>query len=237
MSSPSLLPFATIEQEFRGFDRSPGTLHVAGAVISPALPPEPLSPSELRRALLDPSTGHETRDAALGWLVGRAQDDGGCWIVVATGMLLPGLRSKTACLAKWCPSRTAELQAEVVDAVVEAILGFPPGRPGVAASLVWAGFRSGHRFATRHLTDATRCTPGDCDVPPPAGGHPDLVLRRAVSEGVIDEREAAIIGDTRLGGTRLARMAAAEGIDYQCLAKRRRRAEIRLASWLQEQVA
>lgn len=125
----------------------------------------------------------------------------------------------------------------MVDAVVEAILGFPPGRSGIAASLVWTGFRSGHRFATRHLTDATRCMPGDCDGPPSLGGHPDLVLRRAVSEGVIDEREATIIGDTRLGGARLARMAAAEGVDYQCLAKRRRRAEIRLASWLEEQVA
>lgn len=237
MSSAPLLPFATIEQEFHGFGRPPDALEVAGAAISTALPPEPLSAGELRRILLDPSTGYETRDAILGWLVGRAQSDGGRWIVVVIGMLLPGLRSKTDCLAKWCPSRAGELQAEVVDAVVEAILDFPPGRSKVAANLVWAGFRSGHRFATRHLTDTTRCVQGDGDVPPQPGGHPDLVLRRAVSEGVIDEREAVIIGDTRLGGTRLAGLAVTEGEAYHCLAKRRRRAELRLAAWLGEQVA
>lgn len=89
MSSAPLLPFTTIEAEFQGFGRPPNALRVACDAISPALPPEPVSPGELRRALLAPSTGYKTRDAALAWLVGRAQHDGGRWVVVATGMLLP----------------------------------------------------------------------------------------------------------------------------------------------------
>ena len=56
-------------------------------------------------------------------------------------------------------------------------------------------------------------------------------------EGVIGERDAAIIGETRLGGVRLADLAAAGGLGYECVSKRRHRAEVRLAAWLQDQVA
>ena len=126
MSLASLSPFAVIEEEFHGFGRPPNAWKVPGAAISPDLPAGPLSPGELRQALLCPSTSYEAQDAAVGWLVHQAQVDGGRWIVVTVGMLLPGLRSRTACLVRWCPARAVEMQAEVVAAVVEAVLSLPP---------------------------------------------------------------------------------------------------------------
>ena len=96
-SAPSL-PFTIIENAFQGLHRPPDPLHIACGSISGSLPQCCLPPHELRVLLLHPSTTYEIRDAVLGWLVGRAQKDGGRWIVAVAGMVLPGLRARTATL-------------------------------------------------------------------------------------------------------------------------------------------
>lgn len=237
MRSQTLLPFAVIEEEFRGLDRPPNALHVECSEISGALPGGSLSPTKLREVLLHPSTAYETRDAALGWLVRRAQTDGDRWMLAVIGMILPGLRARTGYLTKRCPSRVMELQTEIVEAVIEAVHGLPPGRRRIAASLVWSGFRGGHDFVAGHLTDSTRCESSDGATPEVPEGHPDLVLSRAVAEGVIDEVDAAIIGETRIGRTRATRLPIPENQSYRILLRRRRKAERRLVAWLGEQVA
>lgn len=205
------------------------------ASISASLPPRRLAPRELRALLLERSTAYETHDAALGWMLGKAQTERGSWIAAVTGMVLPGLRARTSALGSSCRSREAEFQAEVVGAVVEAVLRVRPTAGKIASKLVWAGFKGGHRF----LAGCRREEAGAeaCAVPAMPHGHPDLVLDRAVCEGVIEERDAAIIGETRLGGARLADLAAADGLGYECVSKRRHRAEQRLAAWLQAEVA
>lgn len=237
MPSASQLPFTMVEEEFQAFGRPPNSQLVECEALSAALPPGPLPPSELRDLLLQKTTAYGTRDEALAWMVRQAQTDGDSWIVAALGMLLPGLRSHTAGLAARCPSLIPDMQAEVIDATVAAVLGLHPGKSHIAASLVWAGYRGGHRFVTAQLNEETRREPSQCIRSDSPGGHPDLVLYRAVSEGVINRRDAAIIGDTRLGDFRLAGLADVNSKTYQRLAKQRRRAETRLAAWLGEQVA
>lgn len=68
--------------------------------------------------------------------------------------------------------------------------------------------------------------------PPRPWSHPDFVLARAVEERVIDAGDAEVIGETRLGGVPLERVAAEWEVPYDTLQKRRRRAELRLARWL-----
>jgi hypothetical protein len=235
MPSGRTLPFTIIEHEFQGLHRASNALTIDGASISASLPPRRLAPYELRAVLLERSTAYETQDAALGWLLGKAQLERDAWIVAATGMVLPGLRARTSVLNSVCRSRVSELQTEVVSAVVEAVLRIRPTADKIASKLVWAGFKGGHRFATTYRREATRNQVGV--VPASSHGHPDLVLERAVCEGVIGERDAAIIGETRLGGVRLADLAAAGGLGYECVSKRRHRAEVRLAAWLQDEVA
>lgn len=237
MSSAPPLPFTMIEEEFRRLDRPPSPLRIDCADISAAFPPQPVTPGELRNIVRHPSTTYEMQDAALGWVVRRAQEVGDRWIVAAIGMVLPGLCNRAAGLAKCCPSRAVELQAEALDGVLEAVHLVSPDRASLAASLVWAGYRRAYRFVGRCIADASTCSPDRCGVACLPVGHPDFVLQRAVSEGVIDEREAAIIGETRLGGVRLTGLALVEGESYQALAKRRRRAERRLVAWLGKEVA
>jgi hypothetical protein len=226
------MPFTIIEREFQGLHRASNALVIDGAFVDASLPPGRLAPCELRALLLDPSTAYCTRDAALGWMLARAQAERGAWIVAATGMVLPGLRARTSALAAACRSRQAEFQTEVVGAVVEAVLRVRPTAERIASKLLWAGFRGGHRFMAGCRLEAAECAvPAACD------GHPDLVLDRAVCEGVIGGRDAAVIGETRLGGARLADVAAAGGLGYGCAFKRRHRAELRLAAWLHDEVA
>jgi hypothetical protein len=63
-------------------------------------------------------------------------------------------------------------------------------------------------------------------------GHPDLVLARAVSDGVIDQMAAALIGDTRLEGHPLAHAARLHGIGRKDAGRRRLQGERRLIDYL-----
>lgn len=217
-----------IEAEFRRLDRPPSPLRIDCADISAAFPPEPVTPGELRNIVRHPSTTYEMQDAALGWVVRQAQEIGDRWIVAAIGMVLPGLCNRATGLAKCCPSRAVELQAEALDRRAGSGPPRAPDRP--VSPPVWCGrgYRRAYRFVGRCITDASMCSPDRCGAACLPVGHPDFVLQRAVSEGVIDEHEAAIIGDTRLGGVRLTGLALVKGESYQALAKRRRRAERRL---------
>lgn len=63
-------------------------------------------------------------------------------------------------------------------------------------------------------------------------GHVDLVVARAVAEGVISRFEADLIVTTRLDGRSLIDVGEALGMTANALRMRRRKAEARLAAWL-----
>ena len=69
--------------------------------------------------------------------------------------------------------------------------------------------------------------------PPPAvAGHPDLVLARAVRDGILSLAEAALIGSTRLEALSIADAAAARGQSVTAATVARHRAEHRLRRYL-----
>lgn len=232
-----VLPFTMVENEFQRLHRPLSPLTIDGMSLSPSLPARRLAPPELRAVLLERSTSYETRNAALGWLLVRAQTDGGAWILASTGMVLPGLRARTSAMTHQSRPWAAEAQAAVLEAAVEAVLRVPPSSSKIASKIVWAGFRGGCRFATDEQHAPPPCGSREAGLPGSPGGHPDLVLQRAVREGVIRERDAAIVGDSRLGGAALSELAAADGLGYYCVSKRRHRAELRLAAWLEDEAA
>lgn len=63
-------------------------------------------------------------------------------------------------------------------------------------------------------------------------GHPDLVLARAIRDGVIDQAAAHLIGDTRLEGQPLRIAARTQGLSVAAGRRHRRRAERRLIGYL-----
>jgi hypothetical protein len=171
-------------------------------------------------------------------LVRRAQHHGGAATVGLAGVLLPGLRRAVSPLTRACPSRADDLEAEALAVLVEAIGAFPVGRDRVAARLLWPAIRAAHRLlaADQAWRAQVELRPV-VQAPAKPGGHPDLVLVRAVREGALTVRDAELIGQTRLGGIRLGDLAVRQGVSYAALAKRRQRAERALLAWLTSELS
>jgi DNA-directed RNA polymerase specialized sigma24 family protein len=236
MSPGDPSPLDTLDGAFRLLASDPSPLTIDGRRIGLGLPARPIPLLELRSMLLHPSTGFAARDAALTILVDRAQHDGGAWLVGLAGVLLPGLRRTAGRLARDFPGDTSDLDCEVLAGFVEAVDGFDASRGRVAARLLWAAYRRGYRLRRRELTELSRRCGGARSTPPPVPwGHPDLVLARAVAARVLTEQEAELISATRIGDTTLPDLAAATGVAADTLRHRRRRAEWRLAAWLDHQ--
>lgn len=226
-------PFDTLEETFHLLVTGPSPLSLNGATIGHGLPSRAIPLDELRGLLLHPSVPFTARDAALNVLVRRAQGHRDGALVGLAGVLLPGLRRAVAPLVQACPAKAADLEAEMLAALVQSVAEARPGAERVAARLVWSAARRarallGAEFAHRNHS-ASAPTSGE---PPRPWGHPDLVLAEAVAEDVVSADDAELIGATRVGEVPLRQLAAEWGVAYDALQKRRRRAELRLVDWI-----
>lgn len=229
-------PLDSLEEAFRLLTSGPDPLGLDLTDVGHGLPARPVPLDELRSILLHPSCGFAARDAVVAELVTRAQSGEGAWTVGLLGVLLPGLRRTAGRLARDYPGDTADLDAEVLTGLLDALPVFDPSRRGVAARLLWAAYRYAARVRRRELQECGRHLSRSVSAAPPRPwGHPDLVLVRAVGEGVVCGRDAELIGATRIGDVALPDLAARLGVNADTLRKRRRRAELRLAAWLQDE--
>ena len=80
-------PFTVLDRSFGLLVCDPSPLALDGAAVGHGLPARPIPLGELQTWLLHPSVGFDARDAALTWLVGRAQREGGRWLVGVAGVL------------------------------------------------------------------------------------------------------------------------------------------------------
>ena len=232
MANDALLPFDTLEMAFELLVAGPAPLSVDGRQIS-GLPERPVPLDELRGRLLHPSISYHTRDVALAVLLRRAKQDGGAWTVGLAGVLLPGLRRAATPLTKALPGKTADLEAEMLAALVETIATLPARADRIAARLVWPAVRAAHRFVAQERAWRVWEEPRS-SLPAPARplAHPDLVLEEAVRAGVLSARQAELIGETRIGGVPLRVLARRWGVSYKALCRRRERCEPALIAWL-----
>lgn len=198
------------------------------------LPQRRLALDEVRDLLLARRCPQSTSDEVWAALVRRSRSSGPAWVVGATGVALPALISVAAMLARRCPGDPSEVHAEVLRGFLEALRTVDVDRPWVVLRLRWAAFRAGHAalgrvFANekRHVVRASEHS---------VGGHPDLVLARAVADGVLTATTADLIGTTRLESVSITEWAARRGVTEWAAYKARRRAELRLATYLREQL-
>ncbi|MGH9284662.1 MAG: hypothetical protein ACRD0M_03165 [Acidimicrobiales bacterium] len=226
-------PFATLDAAFRLLADGPGALTLDGAEVGAGLPARPIPFDELKSRLLHPSTPYHTRDAALNVLLTRARTDRGAWMVAPAGVLLPGLRRAVAPLVRACPGKAADIEAEALTGMLVAVRDAAPGQPRPAARLTWAARRAAEQLVRAEQAERGRPAPLPVSVEPPRPfGHPDLVLARAVSEGVVCADDAELIGATRLEEMSLAEAAQAWGVSYSAIKWRRARAEQALVHFL-----
>ncbi|GIF98776.1 hypothetical protein Cci01nite_38700 [Catellatospora citrea] len=169
------------------------------------------------------------RDEVWRELVAAARSGQPAWVVAAAGMALPGLRRAATSLG---PTRdSADLDAELLTGFLQALRTADLTGPYVCGRLIAAGRRAALRLRDADVRHACVSRNGFWSAPPARPwDHPDLVLVRAVTAGVITAGEAALIGSTRLEQVPLATIAADAGISVAAARQRRHRAERRLAA-------
>jgi hypothetical protein len=189
------------------------------------------------------TAGPAEADAVLLALVTRTIDDGDELAArVLLQLLLPGTRN----LARrwWALGDRDERAAAAVAAVYRRIRTYPLARrPGrIAANVLLDAARDLRRAVPAEVAglDDVRDTGDRIGVGAGVGtgaapDHAALelagVLADAVDEGVLDLRDARLIAQSRIGGRRVADLAAQHRMGSRTLWDRRQRAERRLAAW------
>ena len=185
----------------------------------------------LRAWLLSHRTAYAARDAVWRDLVTRARGGGPEWMIATVGMAMPALVRFAGSLARGYRGDIDDLDAEILTGFLTAVRSIDVGRDRLYARVCWAGFRAG--IAARNADNACLLV-GDVEqisgaAPHLPYGHPDLIVARAVSAGVIDRDDADLILATRLDGTTIEHLATAAGVSPAVLRMRRLRAERALA--------
>ena len=229
-------PLEVLDRSFQLLVCEPAPLALDGFAVD-GLPDRPIPLDELRSMLLHPSVGFDTRDAALTWLVGRAQTDGGAWLVGLAGVVLPGIGRRVYPLCRAFPRLAHDLEAEALTGLLQAVQAWPCGQDRVATRLVWAAARAAHQLARREAKVGEREVSVGLELEPPprSAVHGELVLDQAVAAGVVSHQDAELIAATRIEEVPLRELAGRWGVGYEALRKRRYRAEAVLVGWLADQ--
>lgn len=202
------------------------------------LPDRDIPLDEVRDRLLARRCSQATRDAVWAHLVLRSRTEGATWTVSAVGVALPALTSVAATLSDRFAGDPADVHAEVLRGFLAALSTIDLRPPRIILRLRWAAYRSGYDALSEALSSPTPVAPGFRSAPPHAPwGHPDLVLARAVADGVLTQTEAALIGATRLENVSVADWAAQHEVGEWAVYKTRKRAELRLVDYLREAIA
>ena len=226
------LPLDTARDTFTALVTGPAPLSVNGRLFT-GLPDQPVPLDDLRDRLLRPDCPRRLRDAVWRHLILRSRLDGATWTVACVGVALPALAATASWLAERYPGDRGDIHAEVLTGFLHGLTTVDPSPPGVFPRLRWTARRAGLAALHAALDAPVPVLTGHGSVPPPPpAGHPDLVLARAVSAGVLSRLEADLIGATRLDGVRLEQAAAARGRTRAATIKRRYRAERRLVAAL-----
>lgn len=226
-------PIAAAGAAFAWLTAGPHPVTVNGRLFD-YLPDRDIPVDELRRLLLKPSCPRAVWDQVWSHIVNKARMCGdGTWKIVAVGLALPALSTISTRLTADFADDPHDICAEVLRGFLDALARVNLDQGRIVARLRWAAYRAGHRALLAAMDGPTPVPPGFGSHPPtPPFGHPDLVLARAVSTGVLSTAEAELIGETRLADVTLAEWAAAYNLSYSQVQRARHRAERRVAIWL-----
>src|SRR5690242_13238187 len=196
---PDQGPLDAVAAAFGWLAEGPDPLAVDGRDFA-GLPDRAVPLGELRERLLDHGCTAQTRDAVCADLVARSRREGGAWTIGCVGVALPALLRIAATLTARFAGDPRDVHAAILTGFLAALAEVGLDRPRIMLRLRWAAYRAGHA-ALREALDAP--TPIGDDQPAAApvsaarAGHPDLVLARAVADGVLTADEAELIGATR----------------------------------------
>lgn len=223
-----------IESNFVAIAPTHLTLH--GTHVHPWLEERTYSLFELREVLLDRATPNQVRDAVWRHTM-RAARRSQEWMVGALGLAMPMLGG---CLRRACrglsPDRVQFIEAELVAFTIRQIRTANLDHAGLGYFLLCRVRRAALTERKRAVA-AAQYGRGDAQVTefednPEATRSCESVLQAAMRAGTLTLAETELIARTRLEGVSLVALSTETGVAYKTLAKRRQRAEARLAAAL-----
>ena len=233
-------PLAAADAAFMVLTCEPAPLTFDGDTLGPdtGLPGGVIALPALRDWLLAHPRAYPARDAVWRALIRRARLDGPGWVIAAVGMAMPALRRYAGQLAAGYPGDPADLDAEILTGFLTALRDrVDLARAAPYAALCRAAWRAGHalrRQASEYLpvAEVEHLTGPRCPTVP--YGHPDLLVHRAVTLGLLEPEDERPYIDVRLGGRAVEPIAAGLGITVDALRMRLGRIDGRLAAALAE---
>jgi len=231
---PTGMPLDAARSAFGWLVTGPEPLAVDGREFT-GLPDRAVPLDEVRQRLLRRRCPQPVRDAVWTHLVRRSRAEAGAWTVGCVGVALPALNGIAVTLTSRFVGDPRDIHAAVLAGFLAELPVIDLARPRIMLRLRWAAYRAGHTCLRESLDAPTPSARGFGSAAPPApAGHPDLVMARAVTAGVITPVEAELIGSTRLEEVSLAEAAARRGTGYEAAKKARQRAEQRLVAFVRE---
>lgn len=216
---------------------APLALDCAAFGYDTGLPQRVMPLPALRDWLLRHPRAYTARDEVWRELIHRARLDGPHWVVAAVGMAMPALQQYAAQLAEGYDGDPADVDAEIVTGFLTALRDrVDLAKDAPYASLCRAAWRAGRdlRLQQREylpVEDIEHVAAGP-RAPKVPYGHPDLLVRRAVTLGILDQEDEQAYIDVRLGRRAIEPIAAAIGVSVDALRMRLSRIDNRIAEAL-----
>lgn len=228
------LPLFVASKSFEWLVEEPNPLSLDGRLF-PGLPDRLVPLDEVRDILLQHTCSLATRDVVWVHLVLRSRMEGATWTVACAGMALPAMTA----FARWFAARyrgdVFDVHAALLEGFIQALATVDLRRADVFTRLRFAARRAGQQAVEESLNAPIPMEDGYWSSPPRAPwAHPDLILARAVADGVLNETEADLIGTTRLEDVPLADWATARGRALKATYMKRMRAEQRLVAYIRD---
>ncbi|MFL1431546.1 MULTISPECIES: hypothetical protein [unclassified Nocardiopsis] len=199
------------------------------------VPPEPRGDGRLKAAQVVDLLRHAPQEVAdplwhRVFALSRAGE--AAWTVLAVGAVLPRMVVACSRYARVPTAHRADVEAEMITAVLELVRSLPAGVGGVGERLWSAASGTANRWGYLHARDARRhvTVPASLSlgVVDAGGRGPVSVLADAVASGVLSPAEAELIARTRLERTALMQVAQEMGLSYITARRWRKAAEDRL---------
>ncbi|WBB78556.1 hypothetical protein O7606_20350 [Micromonospora sp. WMMD882] len=224
---------------FAALTCEPAPLVLDGAAFSPdtGLPQRVMPLPALRDWLLRHPRAYTARDEVWRELIRRARLGGPHWVVVAVGMALPALRQYAARLCEGYDGDPADVDAEILTGFLTALRDRADlTKPAPYAGLCRAAWRAGRDLRLQRqeylLVEDIDHAAARPQTPKTPYGHPDLLVRRAVTLGILDPEDEQAYIDVRLGHRAIEPIAAILGVSVDALRMRMSRIDGRIADAL-----
>lgn len=186
------------EDQFLALSRCLAPVTIDGGRVSCDLPARHFRLEELRIIMLKRRTRDQLKNAVWSHLVRMSHAQPDPWMIAAAGMMLPGLKKIADRMHGYYPYDACDLDSEILLAFLHELGRLDPDKPALHKRLYLAAFRRGDQLCRREARRARRIVQLPDGLADHRAGNPDIALARAVLDGVVTTRQAALVSRVHL---------------------------------------